>query len=148
MLHVSRSFPIFCTLIGIGGSLAAPLLRHHRTYGSRIGRSGRESQRVKPLTGRPSPRARTPVSSLTLSGSDNRLTDALPGFLTPATFHSFHPLSGEPFGPSVKTDLLCPLLTSPLRSTLISQRSASFGRTRPPRTQRRSPGVRHRTFRT
>ena len=85
--------------IGIGGSLAAPPLPHHRTYGSRIRRFGRASQGGKcPLTGRSSRRALTPVSSLTLSGSGSRLTDALPGFFTARTFLSFHPLSGNRSG--------------------------------------------------
>jgi hypothetical protein len=53
----------------------------------------------------------------------------------------------QPFGPSSRSaELLCPLLTSPLRSGPIAQPSASFSRTRHPRAQGRSPGVRHRTF--
>ena len=48
---------------------------------------------------------------------------------------------------SVSFLLLCLLLTSPMRSGLIAQPSASFSRTRRPRAHGRSPGVRHRAFR-
>ena len=135
-------------IIGRGGNLAVPPLPHHRTYGSRIRRSGRAIQRGKcPLTGRSSRRAITPVSSLTLSGSDSRLTDALPGFFTARTFLSFHPLAGNRSGLRRSHLLNIPSADFSFAIYPISQRSASFSRTQLPKAQRRSPGVRHRTFR-
>ena len=66
------------------------------------------------------------VSPRSVSSHKGRYpTDALPGFLTQVPFLSFHPLLGKPFWPSSRplARPICPLLTSPLRSTLISQRS-------------------------
>ena len=42
--------------------------------------------------------------------------------------------------------LICPLLTSPMRSTPIARCSANFSRTRDPKAHRRSPRVRPRSL--
>ncbi len=54
---------------------------------------------------------------------------------------------GEPFGPSEISSPNMPSADFSFAITPISQRSASFSRTQLPKAQRRSPGVRHRTFR-
>jgi hypothetical protein len=123
-------------LIRIGRCLATPLLLHHRTYESRIQRFGRESQRVKLLTGRQLRHARTPVSSLTLSDSDFRLTDALPRFFTSKPFLSFHPPSENRSG------------LHPTFSRTVGSEKAPLGACPPSGAQTRRAAFPHRAFKS
>ncbi len=131
--------------IGIGRGLAAPLLPHHRTFGSRIRRFGRFSQGdVYTPTGVSSPGAP--------AASSSQMPDTSP---TPRRMPSHRSAAGDysslPFGPSAKdvaarpicfstfrfrsaslaspaSHLLCPLLTSATRSGSLSTPSVPAGR--------------------
>ena len=108
--------------IGIGRSLAAPpshTSRHTDHVPGRFGRFGRGN--LCTPTGAPSIVSPRSVSSR--KGSCP--TDALPLFLNKRPLLSFNPPSAETVRafPFNKLRVLYPLLTSPLRSTLISQRS-------------------------
>jgi hypothetical protein len=111
-------------LIGIGGSLTAPPLPHHRTYGSRIRRFGSLSIITMP---RRSPQALR-LPSQARSGMGTHRPEELP-FTTVQAF------------PDSRCQVLCPLLTAAGRSERLSPPSANFRGTPLPRASRSSPGV-------